>query len=75
MFRFTGAVGQAQEVLSFPTNSIVQMGHKSGLLAALVSLVARVGAAYIMDDTNSTISYSPPGQWNRVNDSALYNGT
>jgi Co/Zn/Cd efflux system component len=47
-------------VLAFSsTDFIVQMHHKSGLLVALISLVAHVVSTYIMDDRNASISYSP----------------
>jgi hypothetical protein len=51
------------------------MIHKSGLLVALVSLVAHAASAYIMDDRNTSISYLPSVLVDQDTDSEAYNGT
>jgi len=66
---------QALVSASSSTDFIVQMIHKSGLLVALVSLVAHVASKYIMDDRNASISYSPSYTVGQLADSEAYDGT
>jgi hypothetical protein len=69
---WTARIGAGAGVSS--TDFIVQMLHKSGLLVALVSLVAHV-SSYIMDDRNASISYSPSNLGGQYGDSQCYDGT